>query len=126
MTKKELIEQVAEDCKLARGRAEVVVKAVFDCIIEAMSRDEGVEIRSFGSFTVRHYKAYEGRNPLTGDVVHVAPKRLPFFKMGKELRERVNRGPLLRAQAKVDASPSHEGARTAASTRARDASEDVI
>ena len=56
----------------------------------AIGPGEGIEIRGFGSFTVREYKSYEGRNPRTGSPVHVAPKRLPFFKVGKELRERVN------------------------------------
>jgi integration host factor subunit beta len=58
---------------------------------QALQQGEGIEIRGFGSFTVRDYKAYEGRNPRTGDTVHVSPKRLAFFKVGKELRERVNR-----------------------------------
>jgi integration host factor subunit beta len=60
----------------------------------ALQQGEGIEIRGFGSFTVRDYKAYEGRNPRTGDTVHVRPKRLAFFKVGKELRERVNQGRL--------------------------------
>jgi integration host factor subunit beta len=59
-------------------------------MVDALKRGEGIEIRGFGSFTVREYKSYEGRNPRTGTPVHVAPKRLPFFKVGKELRERVN------------------------------------
>ncbi len=90
MTKSELIERVAEAAKLTKGRAELVVNTIFDSMVDAMKRGEGIEIRGFGSFTVRHYKAYEGRNPRTGAPVHVAPKRLPFFKVGKELRERVN------------------------------------
>ena len=59
-------------------------------MVDALKRGEGIEIRGFGSFTVREYKSYEGRNPRTGSPVHVSPKRLPFFKVGKELRERVN------------------------------------
>jgi integration host factor subunit beta len=59
-------------------------------MVDALKKGEGIEIRGFGSFTVREYKPYEGRNPRTGQPVHVAPKRLPFFKVGKELRERVN------------------------------------
>ena len=61
-------------------------------MVKALERGEGIEIRGFGSFTVRKYKAYEGRNPRTGETVHVAEKRLPFFKVGKDLRERVNAG----------------------------------
>src|SRR4051812_50133813 len=59
-------------------------------MVDALKQGDGIEIRGFGSFTVREYKQYEGRNPRTGSPVHVAPKRLPFFKVGKELRERVN------------------------------------
>lgn len=90
MTKSELIERVAEAAKLTKGKAELVVGTIFGAMSEAMVRGEGIEIRGFGSFTVRQYKAYEGRNPRTGGPVHVRPKRLPFFKVGKELRARVN------------------------------------
>lgn len=90
MTKSELIEVVAQEAGLTKGRAELVVNTIFDSMVEALQNDEGIEIRGFGSFTVRQYKAYEGRNPRTGDAVHVEPKRLPFFKVGKDLRERVN------------------------------------
>jgi integration host factor subunit beta len=57
---------------------------------DSLKKGERIEIRGFGSFEIRHYKAYEGRNPRTGDPVGVQPKRLPFFKVGKELKERVN------------------------------------
>ncbi|EDM78132.1 DNA-binding protein HU [Plesiocystis pacifica SIR-1] len=90
MTKSELIERVAQESGLTKGRAEMVVNTIFESMTHALVAGDGIEIRGFGSFTVRQYKAYEGRNPRTGDVVHVAPKRLPFFKVGKELRERVN------------------------------------
>lgn len=90
MTKSELIEKIALDAGLTKGRAEMVVNTIFDSMVEALGEDDGIEIRGFGSFTVRRYKSYEGRNPRTGELVHVAPKRLPFFKVGKELRERVN------------------------------------
>jgi integration host factor subunit beta len=59
---------------------------------QSMSRGEKVEIRGFGSFTVRQYRACDGRNPRTGTIVSVKPKRLAFFKVGKDLRERVNKG----------------------------------
>ena len=90
MTKSELIELVSDKAKLPKGKAEQIVNCVFDSMIEALRKGEGIEIRGFGSFTVREYKPYEGRNPRTGSPVHVMPKRLPFFKVGKELRERVN------------------------------------
>jgi integration host factor subunit beta len=90
MTKADLIALVAEKLKFPWGRAELVVDQVFDSMVEALKRGEGIEIRGFGSFTIREYKSYEGRNPRTGEAVHVKPKRLAFFKVGKELRERVN------------------------------------
>ena len=90
MTKSELIERLAENGALTKGRAEQVVNTIFDCMSDALKQGEGIEIRGFGSFTVRQYKAYEGRNPRTGEGVRVAPKRLPFFKVGKDLRERIN------------------------------------
>ena len=90
VTKSELIERISEKLKLPNGKAEQIVNCVFDSMVKALQEGEGIEIRGFGSFTVREYKAYEGRNPRTGETVHVAPKRLPFFKVGKDLRERVN------------------------------------
>src|SRR6187551_118630 len=92
VTKSELIERISEKLKLPNGKAEQIVNCVFDSMVKALQEGEGIEIRGFGSFTVREYKAYEGRNPRTGETVHVAPKKLPFFKVGKDLRERVNAG----------------------------------
>ncbi len=94
MTKSELIETVANKLKLPKGKAELIVNCIFDSMEESLKRGERIEIRGFGSFEIRHYKAYEGRNPRTGDKVDVRPKRLPFFKVGKELKERVNAGRL--------------------------------
>jgi integration host factor subunit beta len=79
VTKSELIESISEQLKLPTGKAEQIVNCVFDSMVKALQEGEGIEI------------AYEGRNPRTGETVHVAPKRLPFFKVGKDLRERVNR-----------------------------------
>jgi len=92
MTKADLIAVIAEKLKFPWARAEVLVDEVFEAMVEALKRGEGIEIRGFGSFTIRQYKAYEGRNPRTGETVQVKPKRLAFFKVGKELRERVNDG----------------------------------
>ena len=92
MTKADLIAVIAEKLKFPWARAEVLVDQVFEAMVEALKRGEGIEIRGFGSFTIRQYKAYEGRNPRTGETVQVKPKRLAFFKVGKELRERVNSG----------------------------------
>ena len=91
MTKSELIEAVAAKLKLPKGKAELVVNSVFDTMVDSLKSGDGIEIRGFGSFTVRSYKAYDGRNPRTGAMVQVQPKKLPFFKVGKDLRERVNR-----------------------------------
>lgn len=90
MTKSELIEAVAQRSNITKSRAELVVNCVFDAMTAALERGEGIEIRGYGSFTVRRYHAYDGRNPRTGKAVSVPEKRLPFFKVGKELRERVN------------------------------------
>lgn len=90
VTKSELIERISDQLKLPNGKVEQIVNTVFESMVDALQRGEGIEIRGFGSFTVRQYKAYEGRNPRTGEPVHVAPKRLPFFKVGKDLRERIN------------------------------------
>jgi integration host factor subunit beta len=92
MTKADLIAVVADKLKFPWARAELLVAQSFSSMTQALQQGEGIEIRGFGSFTVRDYKAYEGRNPRTGDTVHVKPKRLAFFKVGKELRERVNLG----------------------------------
>ncbi len=90
MTKSELIEAITARGDITKARAELVVNCVFDTMTESLQRNEGIEIRGFGSFTVRPYKGYTGRNPRTGQAVNVPPKRLPFFKVGKELREIVN------------------------------------
>jgi integration host factor subunit beta len=130
VTKSELIEMVAQRTGMTKGRAEMVVSTIFDSMTEALARGDGIEIRGFGSFTVRQYKAYEGRNPRTGDVVHVPPKKLPFFKVGKDLRERVN-GKGRAVGTKTPAAPRPErkptSPRTSPSRRRDDKlSEDVI
>ncbi|MCL2724386.1 MAG: integration host factor subunit beta [Polyangiaceae bacterium] len=90
MTKSELIDAMAARSQLTKARAEIVVNCIFDAMTEALQSGEGIEIRGFGSFTVRPYKAYSGRNPRTGVPVPVPSKRLPFFKVGKDLKELVN------------------------------------
>ncbi len=90
MTKSELIDAIAGRGELTKARAELVVNTVFDAMIEALENGEGIEIRGFGSYTMRPYKPYSGRNPRTGQAVSVPAKRLPFFKVGKELKELVN------------------------------------
>jgi integration host factor subunit beta len=90
MTKSDLIDLLCEAEKMPKGRAELLINAIFDCMEASLRRGERIEIRGFGSFEIRNYRSYEGRNPRTGSAVSVKPKRLPFFKVGKELKERVN------------------------------------
>jgi len=91
MTKSELIEQLAaKQTHLMHKDVELAVKLVLDQISNALARDERVEIRGFGSFALHHRPARVGRNPKTGEPVQIPPKRVPHFKPGKEMRERVN------------------------------------
>lgn len=90
MTKADLVNVVAEKAKLQHRQAEVIVNLVFDLMADALRKDDRIEIRGFGSFVNRGYGSYQGRNPKTGAVVHVAPKSVPFFKVGKELKELVD------------------------------------
>ena len=89
MNKSGLIEQLAEKRGLSYKKAEEIVNTIFDAMSEAMLSGDRIEIRGFGSFVINEYKAYTGRNPKTGESIAVKPKRLPFFKVGKELKERV-------------------------------------
>ena len=90
MTEFDLIKDLAAARKLSKTRAKALVRQTFACIEEALRRGERVEIRAFGSFEIRLYGAYRGRNPRTGAAVAVRPKRLPFFKAGKQLRDLLN------------------------------------
>lgn len=93
MTKRDLIQEVARLYPLfSRRDAESIVNAIFQGMAEALCADERIEIRGFGSFVVKHRRAREGRNPKTGKPVDVGAKRVPFFKVGKELKLRVDRG----------------------------------
>ena len=89
MTKADLISLITEKTGITRVKAETVVNTIFDSMAEALLRNERIEIRGFGSFMNRAYGAYKGRNPRTGAVIEVGEKRLPFFKVGKELREQI-------------------------------------
>ena len=91
MNKSDLIERIVEKANLPRKRAEVVVNLVFDAMTQALADGQRIEIRGFGSFIAKKYRARTARNPRTGDTIPVPEKRLPFFKVGKELRERVDR-----------------------------------
>ncbi len=93
MTKSELIaELAAANPHLTGHDVELIVATVFDEITGALARGERVELRGFGAFTVKRRNARTGRNPRTGETVPVEEKAVPFFKAGKELRERVNNG----------------------------------
>ena len=89
MNKSELVESLAAKKTLPIKKAEEVVNAVFASMTDALLSGNRVEIRGVGSFVVKEYDAYIGRNPKTGETVHVKAKKLPFFKVGKELREKV-------------------------------------
>jgi integration host factor subunit beta len=90
MNKSELIEALALKINLPVRETASVTKTIIDTMSEALVNDDSIEIRGFGSFTVKKYGAYTGRNPKSGDKINVAPKKLPFFKVGKDMRERVD------------------------------------
>ena len=90
MNKSELIRSFAEENNLSVDEAQVIVNTFFDSIAESLVDDDRVEIRGFGSFKLKEYKGYTGRNPKTGESVPVPPKRMPVFRLGKELKELVN------------------------------------
>ena len=91
MNKIDLITTLKEESGLTKAEAAEVVSIFFGEMADALSRGDRVEIRGLCSFYVKQYKAYTGRNPKSGDAVEIDPKKLPFFKCGKELRERVDK-----------------------------------
>ena len=90
MDKLELIKNLKEECQISKKEAATIVDLFFDKISEALAEGDRLEICGLCSFFVKEYESYKGRNPRTGERVQVAPKRLPFFKCGKELKERVD------------------------------------
>ncbi len=90
MNKSELIEELSMRMALHPKKAEAVVNTILNSMIDAMKENRRVEIRGFGSFVMRDYKPYTGRNPKSGEKIQVESKRLPFFKTGKDMRDRVN------------------------------------
>lgn len=90
MNKSELVEALAARARLPQNKAEEVVNTIFNRLTEALLHGRRIEIRGFGSFVNRRYGPYTGRNPKTGETINVRAKTIPFFKVGKELRERVN------------------------------------
>ncbi len=93
MNKSELVLKVAEKLNLTKKKAEDVVDLIFDSMTNTLLKGDRVEIRGLGSFVVRHYTSYTGRNPRTGESIQVKPKKLPFFKVGKELKKRIDSPP---------------------------------
>ena len=91
MTRRELIAAVASTQGITFKEAEMAIKTVFGNMERALAEHGRIEIRGFGSFKVKSYGSYQGRNPRTGDSIQVKSKKLPFFKVGKELKERVNK-----------------------------------
>ena len=89
MNKLELIQRLKEKCNLTKQEADEIVKIFFSEMTNALNNGERVEIRGFCSFFIKEYPGYTGRNPKTGKKVQVPPKKLPFFKCGTELKERV-------------------------------------
>lgn len=90
MNKSNLVSVLVEKANIPKRKAKSAVDLIFDSMVQAMLKEERVEIRGLGSFSVRHYEAYTGRNPRTGESIQVPPKKLPFFKVGKELKEFVD------------------------------------
>ena len=91
MNKSQLIEKLAKAENLTMKNAASVVDIVFGSMSESLIRNDRVEIRGFGSFKVKKYNSYQGRNPKTGEIIQVDEKKLPYFKVGKELKERVDK-----------------------------------
>ncbi|RLB73116.1 MAG: integration host factor subunit beta [Deltaproteobacteria bacterium] len=91
MNKSELVETLSIKNDLTYKKSEQIVNLIFDTMSQALIDSDRIEIRGFGSFMVKDYRAYMGRNPKTGEIIQVKEKKLPFFKVGKELRERVDR-----------------------------------
>lgn len=90
LTKADLIEEVLRITELPRKESETIVETIFDSIIESIQKGEKIEIRGFGSFRTRQRRGRVGRNPKTGEKVEVPPKKIPFFKPSKELKDFVN------------------------------------
>jgi len=91
MNRSQIIRRLAEHEGLPVKNAASVVNVVFDSIGESLENGNRVEIRGFGSFKVKNYSSYQGRNPKTGEVIQVGEKKLPFFKVGREVKKRVNK-----------------------------------
>jgi integration host factor subunit beta len=91
MTKSELVTLVAQRLPYMTVKdAEIIVDTIFESMVDVLAQGEGIEIRGFGSLKVKYREEREGRNPVTGESVHIPAKKLPFFRIGKDLYERIN------------------------------------
>ena len=90
MNKSQLIAELSERLGLTQRKAEMVVNTIFNSMGDALIQLDRIEIRGFGSFVVKHYEPYTGRNPKTGEKIAVNSKKLPFFKVGKDIKNRIN------------------------------------
>jgi integration host factor subunit beta len=91
MTKADLVEAVIDSTGVTKREAEMMVNTFLESIIDSLNKGEGVELRGFGSFRIRSRGGRVGRNPRTGESVNVPPKKVPYFKVGKELKELINK-----------------------------------
>jgi integration host factor subunit beta len=91
MNKSKLIQRLADRTKMPRNEASLITATILQAMTDTLANGDSIEIRGFGSFMIKKYEPYKGRNPKTGKIINVPAKRLPFFKVGKELKERVDR-----------------------------------
>jgi integration host factor subunit beta len=92
MNKSDLIQELSKQIDIPLQEASNIINTILQTMIQSLVDGENIEIRGFGSFSVRHYESYTGRNPKTGEKTVVKAKKLPFFKVGKELKEAVDGG----------------------------------
>lgn len=110
MTKADLVEEVSRALESTRKDAEAIVETVFQSVIKALQDSDKIEVRGFGSFRTRQRRGRVGRNPKTGEKVEVPPKRIPYFKPSKELKELINRDASPAASASAPEPTSTPGA----------------
>src|SRR3974377_2422608 len=107
MTKADLIDEVSRVAELTHKDSEIIVESIFDSVVRSLRAGDKIEIRGFGSFRTRQRKARVGRNPKTGDRVEVPPKKIPYFKPSKELKDLVNQN-VAAASVATDQTPPAE------------------
>ena len=90
MNKSDLAKQLSVKANITKKKADEIIEVIFNGLTNALTDNDGIEVRGFGSFVIREYKPYMGRNPKTGRNIAVPAKKMPFFKVGKELKERIN------------------------------------